>query len=54
MKFNFKTYLKHTYKGELVYLAVIVALYLYDHDNIIFLVFSLSRLYRVIIVININ
>jgi hypothetical protein len=39
MKFNFKTYLKHTYKGELLYLAVIAALYFYDHNNIIFLIF---------------
>ncbi|QEM11804.1 hypothetical protein [Mucilaginibacter rubeus] len=39
MKFNFKTYLKHTYKTELVYLAVIAALYFYDNSNLIFLLF---------------
>ncbi|WP_413669311.1 hypothetical protein ACEN9X_04700 [Mucilaginibacter sp. Mucisp86] len=39
MKFDFKTYLKHTYKTQLVYLAVIVALYIYDNDNLIFLLF---------------
>lgn len=39
MKLDLKTYLKHTYKTELLYLAVITVLYLYDHGNIIFLIF---------------